>query len=187
MVVIAWALFHHPQAHWQGQPAPDDPFETSNSLPPPWTYKDFTITPRAQYHIKAVILSKHHYWGWATEDTLSSYDLALGWGPMSNAAVINQLDISQDGRWYYYHWSQNPPIDPSQIISHSSNHHIIAANQEVLDAVAHFKMYDVVELEGYLVDVQNNKMDWRWHTSVSRFDSGDGACKLFWVTSAFSI
>jgi len=186
VAVAAWVFFYHPKADWQGRPAPDDPFQASDNLPAPWSYKDFTITPRAKYHIKAVILSKHHYWGFATEDSLSKYDLALGWGPMSNAAVINALDITQGGRWYYYSWHDGPPIEPADIISHSSNHHIIAADQNVLEAVAHFKTHDVVELEGYLVNVRSNKMNWWWQTSVSRFDSGDGACKLFWVTNAFA-
>jgi len=101
---------------------------------------------------------------------------------MSDAQVINQLHITQSFRWYNYSWKNNPPIDPKDIISHSSNHHIIAANQDVLDAVSHIKRYDLVDLEGYLVDVQSSKADWSWHTSVSRFDTGGGACKLFWVT-----
>jgi len=187
ILLTTWVFFQHPKAHWQGQLAPTDPVKTSDDLPSPWPYKDFTITARAKYHIKAVIISKHHYWGAEIEDNLSSFDLALGWGAMSDAAIINQLEISQDGRWYNYHWNNSPPLAPSEIISHSSNNHIIAANQEVLDAVGHFKRYDVVDLKGYLVDVQSNKKDWNWHTSVSQYDSGGGACKLFWVTSAFTV
>jgi len=187
MLLAAWIFFHHPKADWQGQLAPGEPLQISNDLPSPWIYKDFTITARAKYHIKAVILSKHHYWGAETEDTLSSYDLALGWGPMSDAKVINQLDISQDGRWYNYHWSKDPPIDPNEIISHSANNHIIAGNQDVLEEVKRFKMYDVVALEGYLVDIQSNKEDWSWHTSLSRTDTGGGSCEVFWVTNALLI
>lgn len=183
----AWFLFHHPKANWQGELAPNDPFETSVGLPLPWSYKDFTIIPQAKYHIQAVILSKHHYWGLETEDTLSSYDLALGWGPMSDAVVINQLNITQGSRWYEYSWRKSPPIDLFEIISHSSNHHIVAGDQDVLEAVESFKRYNVVDLEGYLVEIQSNKENWVWHTSLSRFDTGEGACKLFWVTKAFSL
>src|SRR5271170_5833022 len=111
LVVTALVFFHHTKANWQGQRAPDEPFQTSNDLPSPWLYKSFTIIPRAKYHIKAVILSKHRYWGWGLEDSLSSYDLALGWGAMSDAKNINRLNISQGWRWYHYRWSNNPPID----------------------------------------------------------------------------
>jgi len=187
VVLTAWIVFHYPKADWKGQLASQDPVQISTQLPLPWFYKDFIIIPKAKYHIKAVILSKHHYWGAETEDRLSSYDLALGWGRMSEAGVINQLYISQGGRWYNYHWIKYPPIDPSEIIAHSSNNHIIAADQVVLGQVEHFKRYDVVDLEGYLVDIQSNKENWVWHTSLSRTDTGGGACEVFWVTSAFSL
>ena len=187
IIVAILILTHHPKAHWQGQLAPDDPIQTEDHLPISWLYKDFIIKPRANYHMKAVILSKHHYWGnFETEDTLAKYDLALGWGPMSDARVIDQLDISQSFRWYHYHWHDNPPIDPAVIVAHSSNNHIIAADQDVLDNVASFKLYDVVVLDGYLVDVQDMKNGWSWHTSLSRTDTGGGACELFWVTRAYS-
>jgi len=187
-LIAAWLLFHHSKANWQGQLALDNPIQSSDNLPSAWNYKDFTITPRAQYHIKAIILSKHYYWGDVEiEDTISKYDLALGWGPMSDGAVINQMNITQGSRWYNYAWSKTPPIDVADIISHSSNHHIIAANQDILDIISHFKIYQLVEMEGYLVDIQNFQKNWYWHTSLSRFDTGGGACKIFWVTSAFSI
>ena len=180
-------FFHHPKANWQGQLASAEPFQISDNLPPPWQYKDFIITPRAKYHIKAVVLSKHHYWGLGNENFLSAYDLALGWGPMSDAKVINQLNIYQFGRWYYYHWSNSPPVDPYIIASDSSNNHIIAGNQDVLEAVQHFKRYDAIELDGYLVDIISNKENWNWHSSLSRIDTGEGSCEVYWVTSAFSI
>ncbi|MDE2027608.1 MAG: hypothetical protein KGK03_08870 [Candidatus Omnitrophica bacterium] len=183
-----WVFFHHPKAHWQGQLAPGDPSQNSDNLPSSWTYKDFTVTPRAHYHIKAVILSKHHYWGEVeVEDRIAYYDLALGWGPMSDASVINRLDISQGGRWYNYSWQGSAPIPLDEIISHSANNHIIAADKDVLDAVAHFKRYDVVDLEGYLVDVESKKKDWSWHTSLSRTDFGGGSCELFWVNNALDL
>jgi len=185
--MAAWTFSHYPQAHGKGELAAADPLQASSNLPSPWVYKNFTVTARAKYHIKALVLSKHHYWGIGNEDALSSYDLALGWGPMSDPIVINQLDFSQGGRWFNYHWNNGPPIDPSEIIAHSSNNHIIAADQNVLEAVQSFKRYDVVELDGYLVDIQSNMQSWWWHTSLSRFDSGEGSCKVFWVTSAYSL
>ena len=184
IVATSQLFLHQPKANWQKQLAPEAPFQTSDNLPLPWTYKDFTITPRAKYHLKAVVLSTHHYWAGEIEDTLSAYDLALGWGPMSDAMIINQLNISQDSRWYNYHWNNNPPLDPSEIISHSSNNHIIAADQNVLETIKRTKRYDVIELEGYLVDIQSKKKDWNWHTSLSRTDTTGGSCELFWVTSA---
>ena len=42
---------------------------------------------------------------------------------------------------------------------------------------------DVVSLSGFLVDVSRAD-GWRWTSSLSREDSGGGACELLWVESA---
>jgi len=40
----------------------------------------------------------------------------------------------------------------------------------------------LVALDGYLVDA-NRADGWHWRTSLTRDDTGDGACELFYVTS----
>ena len=42
--------------------------------------------------------------------------------------------------------------------------------------------FDVVALGGYLITVEA-KDGWRWRSSLSRNDSGGGACELVWVKS----
>ncbi len=170
------------KANWQGTLAPNDPVQSSQDLPAPWSLKNFTVTPKATYHIKAVVLSKHSYWAGDIQDSLSKYDLALGWGPMSQATVINKLNISQYGRWYNYRWKDAPPIDVNDIISHSANTHIIPANEQIKHLIANIRRHALVELRGYLVDIDDKSRNWFWHTSLSRTDSEGGACELMWVT-----
>lgn len=172
----------HPKANWQGQVAHEAPLQSTKDLPKPWVYKEFSINPRATYALKAVVLSKHSYWAGSKEDTLAPFDVALGWGQMSNAAIINQLTFTQSGRWYNYRWRHNPPIDVNDIIRHSSNHHLIPANRDILKAIKNIKTHDIIELKGYLVDIQSTKENWYWHTSLSRDDSRGGSCEVFWVT-----
>lgn len=181
VVALLWNfLIPKPKPHWEGQLVSEDPIQTSKDLPPSWTRKGFTFTPRAKYHIRAVVLSKHHYWAADEEDKISPYDFALGWGPMSIAKVINALDISQDGRWYHYSWQNDPPIDVNEIITHSANNHIIPDNPHVLKEVEAVKRFEIVDLDGYLVDVSRPD-GWSWHTSLSRGDSGGGSCEVIWV------
>lgn len=184
LVILIWLFFFHqsPKAEWQDCPAPNEPVQFSNNLPSPWNYKGFTITPKATYHIKALVLSKHHYWAGETEDKLAPYDLALGWGVMSEAKVINQLKITQGWRWYEYHWTNDPPINPNEIVSHSANNHIIASDHDVFKSIKSIKKYDVVDLEGYLVNIQSADGNWHWNSSLSRTDTAGGSCELFWVT-----
>ena len=181
IVFILWSVFKPaPKAKWSGQLAPAEPTQSSYSLPAAWTKDKYIITPRARYRIQAVVLSKRKYWANGEEDALAPYDLALGWGPMSDATVINALKISQDGRWYNYSWNNFPPIEVKNIICHSSNNHIIAATKDILKQIKSLKRFDVVILEGYLVDV--SKPDgWNWRTSLRRDDTLGGSCEIFWV------
>ena len=39
---------------------------------------------------------------------------------------------------------------------------------------------DIVLLQGYLVDV-DHESGWRWRTSMSRTDTGAGACEIVYV------
>ncbi len=180
VALLWWFFAPQPKADWSGLRAPSGPFQTAAGLPAPWIKGEFTFTPRARYHIKAVVLSKHHYWAGADEDEIAPYDLALGWGPMSEAKVINALKITQGGRWYNYSWGSDLPFDPAGAVRHSANTHIIAADQKILDRIKSLRRFDVVDLQGYLVDVSKPN-GWRWHTSLSRDDTGGGSCEVFWV------
>jgi hypothetical protein len=181
VVVILWVLFApQPQAKWNGQLVPGDPVQNSDALPAPWVRGKYTFTPKARYQVKAVVLSKHHYWAGADEDEIAPYDLALGWGPMSDAGVINTLRISQSGRWYNYFWKGSPPLDLNEIVRHSSNHHIVHADRQVLSQVSAVQKLDLVSMKGYLVDVSRAD-GWAWTSSLSREDNRGGSCELFWV------
>ena len=180
---LGWLVFHPtPKADWEGIRAADDPEQTEDASNRTWEHRNFFITARAKYHIQAIVLSKHHYWTGSDEDKLAPYDLALGWGPMSDAKVINGMEVTQGGRYYEYHWDKQPPIDPGDIVSHSANTHILPADKNVLHGIKQIKRYDSVDLEGYLVDVVNKKDGATLNTSLTRSDSGGGACEVFWVT-----
>ncbi len=122
LVAGGWFWWHEPAAH--------DPVQTSIGLPRPSLHGDYTITPLANYEIKAVVLSRERYRNDAGAN-FAPVDLALGWGPMSTAAVINDLNISQSGRWYEYSWSGEEPLDPALIATHSANTHCLPATPEI--------------------------------------------------------
>jgi hypothetical protein len=111
---------------------------------------------------------------------LSPVDLALGWGPMSDQAVLDRIDISQGGRFYYWHVKEIFPVPRREIEVHSANMHMIPATEEIERRLVHLRPGQVVALTGYLVDVRGPD-GWRWHSSLTREDTGAGACELVWV------
>lgn len=165
----------------QGVLAPNGPAQ-SPSTAAPIAFGDFTLRPRASYRIEARLLARKPY-RLGREASLSPLDFALGWGLMSDSFVLEALDISQSGRFFWMRWGDTPPADEQQLLRHAANVHLIPSDKAVRQRLARMRPGQVVELAGLLVDAERRD-GWRWNTSLSRDDTGAGACELFWVQSA---
>ena len=147
----------------------------------PFRLRAATLQPLAGFSVDARVLSRQDYSS-GRESDLSPTDLALGWGRMRDEAVLDRLDISQSGRWYTYRWSDDAPIPPDEIVRSSANMHMIPANATAASALADVREGDRVRVDGWLVEADAPD-GWTWRSSMSREDSGDGACEVIYVCS----
>lgn len=142
----------------------------------------YTLFPQANYKFSGIVTSKEPYWyGWAGK--VAPIDLALAWGKLAEPEISRLIKYSQGNRWYYYEYKTGCPVDNLYIMTHSANNHIIPADDNVLKAVKSIKRKEKVVLEGYLVNVKGKYKgeEFWWNTSLSRTDTGDGACEIFYV------
>jgi len=169
-------------ARWKGMPAAKAPVQTTANLPAPFKHQGFTIKPLARYQITGVVLHRERY----RFDAMSSIcplDLGLAWGPMSVAGVINELKITQRGRFLLYSTkSDEAPLDPEQINRSASNNHCLPADDKVRSQLLAIKRHEIASLEGYLVEV-NGSDGGVWRSSLTRDDEDGGACEIIWVTA----
>jgi hypothetical protein len=146
---------------------------------PAWTCNNCRIVPLARYNIQARILHRDVY-STGREAQVSPMDFALGWGRMADPAVYGKVTIEQDHRWYMWHWSGIPPISTDEVNQSSANTHLIPGSPKVDLALSEMQVGDIVKMAGYLVQVE-----WpdggKWRSSLTRNDTGDGACELMWV------
>jgi hypothetical protein len=138
----------------------------------------YRITPLARFDIEARVLGREIYRFDRGAD-LAPVDLALGWGPMSDTEVLKALTIRQGSRAYYWHGSELP-IPSREISTHSANMHLIPATQEIEYRLKKARPGQIVALSGYLVEITGDD-GWRWRSSLTREDTGTGACELIWV------
>ena len=182
IAVVGIAFWQHDQNrvidNIDGMIAKAAPIQKNLSNASTFKYEDYTFTPLANFAIEARVLSRKKYSS-GREGNLSPLDLALGWGPMSSNQVLDKIDISQGNRFYYWR-VQEFPIPKKEIIRHSSNMHMIPANEQVAKQLADVREGNVVALVGQLVKI-NASDGWRWKSSLSRTDTGAGACELIWV------
>jgi hypothetical protein len=157
----------------------DDPRQIDFEGGTPIEQHGFELQPRARFSAQVRVLSQERY----RHDDLarvSPIDFAVGWGPMSDSAVLEQLDISQSGRFFFYHYDDQPPIDEHEIVIHASNWHLIPASDAVLEQLEDVRTGEIVELAGLLVDVKNPQGQ-TMRTSLTREDAGAGACEIILV------
>lgn len=184
LAALGWAFSPRPPTPVDPGPgavAPRPPVQEDVRGTPPARIGDFAITPLHSFRVEARVLSREDY-RFGTEAELSPTDLALGWGRMSDSAVLAGLDISQGGRFFYYRWGpEGPPIPQDEIIRSASNMHLVPADETVADALARVRPGQVVDVEGWLV--RADRADgWRWVSSTRRDDTGAGACELVVVS-----
>ena len=141
------------------------------------------MTPVAEYKISGVVVAKGTYSSnWDGE--ISPVDLTIAWGRLADPWSSRYVTYTQGNRWYFYQCKAGGPFDPSYVISHSSNNHIIYANENIRKAVKAVKKKNKVALEGFLVNIRGTYKEQpvAWNTSLSRTDSGSGSCELFYVS-----
>jgi hypothetical protein len=161
--------------------APDDPRQSDLTGALTVAYGHWTLTPRAEYDITARILSREDY----SFDRLAELipeDLALGWGAMSDNRVLRLFKITQGSRFYAWQPLAALPIPRQEVIEHSANTHVIPADPDVKSRLARLRVGQVVHLTGVLVDgVRDDRA--AFHTSLTRSDTGAGACEVLLVRS----
>ena len=150
---------------------------------PEFPRADYAIKAVASYRVRARLLGRESY-SHGRESDLSPLDFALGWGPMSDSAVLAQMQLSQSARFFMLHWpTPEPPLPSEVIFDHAANTHLIPADSTVLDALDRMRPGQVIELQGYLVNAFARD-GWQWHSSLTRKDRGAGACELMWIEQA---
>lgn len=140
---------------------------------------DYRLTPLAEFDLDARVLSREDY-RFDEGSDLSPVDFALGWGRMSDTAVIDQLDISQSVRFFSYRWTREPPIPAAEIARSSANMHLIPANSSVERSLDRVRPGALIHLSGQLVEARRAD-GFIWRSSLTRNDTGGGACELVLV------
>lgn len=151
----------------------------TNQSAPPFRFGPATVTPLAAFSVGGRVLSREDY-RLGRETNYSPTDLAMGWGPMAQPGLAERLHVSQGGRWYRYRWDGEAPLPLSTIELNSSNMHMVPANAPAAEAISAVRAGQLVRLDGWLISIDADD-GWHWRSSLSRSDTGNGACELMLV------
>src|SRR5688572_20261767 len=102
--LVGFGMYQRP---WQGtryEPGVLVPLQPVQTAMPPerlGSMKGYGIEALAKYEITARVLRTKRYWSGQGSD-LVPVDVAIGWGPMSDQAILDQLKITQGNRFFFY-------------------------------------------------------------------------------------
>jgi hypothetical protein len=178
--VVLYSRSGGPVTYPPGVLIPSEPKQTAALKDTePFSYGTFQLRPLACFDADARLLHSKVY-RWDRQASLVPIDLAVGWGPMSDQRVLDQLRITQSMRFFWFEYHQPPPIPPNEITSHATNIHIIPATPELGSRCKSLREGILLHLSGKLVEATGPNIR-SWRSSLSRTDTGNGACELLYL------
>lgn len=142
--------------------------------------RDLVVVSRARYDIAAEVVGRDHYRA-GVDGALIPWDLVLAWGKLVDPPYRSKIDYLKTSR--FYNWSTGDgSLDLGYIGSHSANVHLIPGSSRIGSVLARVRTGNTVRLEGDLVDITGPD-SFSWRTSLTRSDSGPGACETIYVTA----
>jgi hypothetical protein len=145
---------------------------------PAFQFGAYQLTPLAEFDVEARVLSVEKY---RTDGgaRLSPIDFALGWGPMSDSAVLEHFRVKQGGRFFSI-YPDEQAIDMQVALLSAANMHLIPASATLEGELKRVRPGNIVRLRGQLVSALGPN-NFTWLSSLTRADTGNGACELFYV------
>lgn len=160
--------------------AADPPLQRGIDDAPQIAYHDLQLEPLAEFEFDARLLSLAWYARGAEAD-YSPVDLGIAWGRMSDSANIDQLEWSHGTRFLNYRYLQQTPIPQAELNRSIANLHVLPATDAVLRQIEGMRPGQRIAGRGLLVAARRAD-GWGWTSSLTREDTGNGACELIYLT-----
>lgn len=157
-------------------PVPDFKFE--------WRKLTYLVFPMANYYVRGLVVSHNNVGGitdaYHSSDAVDLKDLCLVWGKNAQSGVYQKMQFWSEP------WTCNYRTKDSGIAFNAtelSNNHLLAGTEKIADDIRATRIGDQVEISGYLVNYASERHpDQLRKTSLTRTDTGDGACEVVFVT-----
>lgn len=157
--------------------------QAPNQVPcSPWRWRvgDCILSARAAYAVTARAASIQPY-VLEADSNLIPFDFALAWGKCIEPSILKSIHIDQFSR--RFSWQLNEEVGGLSIdeaVVSMANTHFIPKDQAMFEKMKQVHQGDVLQVRGYLVDIEVGGR-YEVDTSLSRDDTGDGACEILWV------
>jgi len=167
-------------------PTQKSPFETKVNN------QTYTVTPLFEYELSGVVVTDYesgsfgdiyHHRKW--KDFLNVKDLCVVWGQNITSGVFRKLRYDS-GPWTCFFKVPDRKTGERFRDDQLSNNHLLTDELDLHHQIMRAAPGDEVRIKGVLANYQNTAIGFDRGTSISRTDTGNGACETIYVTD-FSI
>jgi hypothetical protein len=150
----------------------------------------YTIKPMADYEIWGLVVSAHDsdsWWDWihkAWNDELNVVDLCVVFAENVKTGGYVGLDYSS-GQFVCYVQTSSNEIWQRFSMRALSNNHLLADRPSLVSTLRGVQVGDQVRIRGMLAEyAHNHGFAFKRGTSMTRDDTGNGACETIYVQEA---
>lgn len=146
----------------------------------------YTIRPLYTYDLYGLVVSKHDtdvWWDMVHDvwnDRINVADLCVIWGANAASGSYRGFEFSNLSTSCWLHSAGDPPgFD----LTAWANNHLLSDDPAISRALKRVRVGDQVHFRGYLAEYSHDTgVKFHRGTSVSRLDTGDGACETVYAT-----
>jgi hypothetical protein len=149
----------------------------------------YIIKPLFNYELYGMIVSYHHssslldYYHEKWKDYLNIKDVCVIWDKNIESGIYEKLKFSNGSFTCYVNSKSN--IAREEWLKYNnanlSNNHLLSNNEEINKKILSAKRGDQIYFKGYLIEYSIKNEDFKRGSSVTRTDSGDGACETIFI------
>jgi hypothetical protein len=143
-------------------------------------------------HVRPVwlIVSKHDadtWWDWiheASNDKLNVTDLCVVWGANARSGIYRDIQFSS-GEFVCYASTSSNAVWAQFDMASLSNNHLLTDDPAIVKVLKRMRVGDQVHFRGYLAEYSHHHgFAFFRGTSITRLDTGNGACETVFATDA---
>jgi len=148
---------------------------------------NYTVHPKFAYELSGVVVSTsnadridniwhHKLW----KDFINVRDLCVIWGRNVESGVYQRMQFHSDS-WTC--WAQWPNQEVGAVFSMNalSNNHIVTSTEDIKEKLMQAEPGDLIRFSGVLAEYVNHTGGYTRGTSISREDTGQGACETVYL------
>lgn len=147
----------------------------------------YIIKPKFNYELQGVVVSHHnaddfgniyHHKSW--QDYINVRDICIIWGDNISSGVYKNMEFNST-TWTC--WASWPDSETGRLFSMNqlSNNHLLATNDTIKQMLMSAETGDHIRIKGVLAEYSNPGNGFKRGTSISRDDTGNGACETIYI------